>query len=227
MTSTAQERGWGDPPTPRTKIKTVLLADGVKLPVRKEIAELIKLLCEETVERGYKLRGDECWGYAPRRIRGLEDRNDVGSWSNHAYGLAVDLNAKTNPMTRNGKVKTDMPLWLPALWKEYGFRWGGNYTGKTRDPMHFEFMGKSSDIADYVKKFKDSKMKKFKHPTVKEGDKGEAVAEAQRRLNAHGAHLVVDGVFGPITEGVVRWFQRKHKLTVDGVVGPKTWGALG
>jgi len=65
------------------------------------------------------------------------------------------------------------------------------------------------------------------HPTLREGDTGESVVEAQARLNAAGApSLVVDGLFGPKTRGGVVSFQRDRTLLADGIVGPQTWGAL-
>jgi len=48
----------------------------------------------------------------------------------------------------------------------------------------------------------------------------------QYLLNAHGATLAVDGIFGPKTAAAVRSFQRSHGLVVDGVVGDQTWPAL-
>ena len=48
----------------------------------------------------------------------------------------------------------------------------------------------------------------------------------QYLLNAHGATLAVDGIFGPQTAAAVRSFQRSHGLVVDGVVGDQTWPAL-
>lgn len=58
-------------------------------------------------------------------------------------------------------------------------------------------------------------------PTLRRGDKGEAVRVLQAGLG-----LSVDGVFGPGTEAAVRDFQRKHNLVPDGIVGPKCWAAL-
>jgi peptidoglycan hydrolase-like protein with peptidoglycan-binding domain len=52
------------------------------------------------------------------------------------------------------------------------------------------------------------------------------VRSLQYLLNAHGARLEVDGVFGRATAAAVREFQRAHGLVVDGVVGEQTWSAL-
>lgn len=54
--------------------------------------------------------------------------------------------------------------------------------------------------------------------TIRKGSKGDAVRLLQTAL-----HLLVDGVFGAITEEAVRAFQRKNNLNADGVVGANTW----
>jgi hypothetical protein len=52
------------------------------------------------------------------------------------------------------------------------------------------------------------------------------VRSLQYLLNAHGARLSVDGVFGPHTRSAVLAFQRAHHLTASGVAGAATWRAL-
>jgi cell wall-associated NlpC family hydrolase len=65
-------------------------------------------------------------------------------------------------------------------------------------------------------------------PTLRRGNKGEAVEELQALLNAKfGFDLEIDGDFGRATETAVKEFQKKNGLTADGVVGKKTWAALG
>ena len=62
--------------------------------------------------------------------------------------------------------------------------------------------------------------------TLKKGCTGTDVYTAQRLLNAKGAGLQTDGVFGEKTERAIVAFQRAHGLLVDGVVGRETWTAL-
>lgn len=63
-------------------------------------------------------------------------------------------------------------------------------------------------------------------PVLKLGSKGKDVRYLQEKLNALGYNLVVDGEFGPKTEGAVKDFQKSYKLTKDGIVGPLTWDKL-
>jgi peptidoglycan hydrolase-like protein with peptidoglycan-binding domain len=63
-------------------------------------------------------------------------------------------------------------------------------------------------------------------PTLERGATGAAVSELQRRLNAAGAKVDVDGDFGPRLQAAVKAFQKKVGLSVDGVAGPATWEAL-
>ena len=64
------------------------------------------------------------------------------------------------------------------------------------------------------------------HPKLRQGDRGAAVKTLQSELNASGASIAVDGVFGSGTASAVRALQSAAGIGVDGVVGPKTWNAL-
>jgi peptidoglycan hydrolase-like protein with peptidoglycan-binding domain len=63
-------------------------------------------------------------------------------------------------------------------------------------------------------------------PVQQQGSTGVNVRTVQYLLNARGAGLVVDGVFGPKTNAAVRSFQYSLGLSVDGIVGKYTWTAL-
>lgn len=172
MTTRADARGWG-PGWPRCQggnIVTIARADGVRLPVHREIKVLVALLCDETERRGYNLVPGWCWGYACRSIRGSS------SPSNHSWGLAVDLNAPKNPMS--SRLITDMPGWMPNLWNRFGFRWGGDYSGR-KDAMHYEFVGTPSDARKYtemaIREFGDA-------PTT--GEEDELTSDEKAKLAA-------------------------------------------
>jgi hypothetical protein len=58
---------------------------------------------------------------------------DSESLSMHAWGLAFDINTLTNQRLTHG----DMDPGVVAIFKKWGFRWGGDWK-QTPDPMHFE-----------------------------------------------------------------------------------------
>lgn len=141
--STAQQRGWGDPDAPGYRQNHIVgvSTGGVKVYVRREIAHLVQGFLHELVQGGYRLdKQADDWGYNNRDIRGRP-----GVKSNHAWGLAIDINSATNPMTQDGKVHTDMPLWVRESAHRWGFFWGADYSGSRKDPMHFEFLGTPAD----------------------------------------------------------------------------------
>jgi len=114
--------------------------------MRVELVDLTSMLVQECKNRGYRFGSSSdpsygCWGYSCRAISGSNNP------SNHSWGLAVDINAPSNPYT--SPLVTDMPGWMPDLWNGYGFRWGGDYSG-SKDAMHYEFMESVSAAASYT-----------------------------------------------------------------------------
>jgi D-alanyl-D-alanine carboxypeptidase/Putative peptidoglycan binding domain len=240
----ASTRGWGSPPAPRSlMVNVVVPGTKWKIPVNPEIAPLVEYALAEGHRRGYDARDGECWGYAARMIRG-----STTSWSNHAWGLAIDINAPANPM--GSALVTDMPTWYVDVWKSLGFRWGGDYH-KRKDAMHFEFMGTPEDArkqvalldggggsaplapspevlpaAEPVEGPAESTAPAFEGRALRRGSQGDQVRAVQRRLADLGHALDVDGKFGPATAGAVELFQNSRGLVADGVVGPATWDAL-
>lgn len=55
-------------------------------------------------------------------------------WSNHAFGAAWDVDAEHNGFNTG---RGTIPQFVIDAAYAQGFRWGGDYTGRT-DPMHFE-----------------------------------------------------------------------------------------
>ena len=53
--------------------------------------------------------------------------------STHAWGIATDLNIDTNQMGTKG----DMNPEIVAIFRDFGFIWGGDFG----DPMHFQYCG--------------------------------------------------------------------------------------
>ncbi len=106
--------------------------------IHQGIAQLFGLIGNEVERRGYMFHSGWCWGSSCRQIAG------TNTPSNHSWGLAVDINAPTNPYTSSGQ--HDIPDWAFALFRQYGFGVGADYSGK-KDWMHVEFMGTPGDAA--------------------------------------------------------------------------------
>ncbi len=77
-------------------------------------------------------------------------------WSNHAYGLAIDLNPRENPYVGCGRTRSASRspylerrrirpgMVTPAVvaaFRSVGWGWGGSWSGNTKDYMHFSWNG--------------------------------------------------------------------------------------
>lgn len=92
---------------------------------------------EKAVERGFAHEIESFDGCLMIR----DVRGDPGALSAHAYALAIDLNAKANPL--GGPVAFSKEL--VKCFTDSGFDWGGYF--KRKDGMHFSFCweGPSTD----------------------------------------------------------------------------------
>ena len=78
------------------------------------------------------------------------------NWSNHAYGLAIDLNPRENPYVGCGRTRDanrdpylDRKRLRPGMvtpavvraFRAIGWGWGGDWSGSTKDYMHFSWNG--------------------------------------------------------------------------------------
>jgi hypothetical protein len=107
------------------------LPSGVGATVAKSAAPQFQGLLTDLEAAGYKLDPNTTGGYNPRTIAG------TNTPSQHAYGLAMDVNWQRNPRGANTQadIPPDLARKLAAKW---GLTWGGDWQGADRDPMHFE-----------------------------------------------------------------------------------------
>ena len=83
--------------------------------------------------------------------------NGTGSWSMHAYGLAVDINTVENPYVGCGQSRDPaarkyfdrtrhrkgmVTLKAIGAFASIGWGWGGSWVGNTKDYMHFSSTGR-------------------------------------------------------------------------------------
>jgi hypothetical protein len=47
--------------------------------------------------------------------------------------VAIDLNPETNRMGTSGDISSD----VVDVFNSFGFTWGGDWSGNSKDPMHF------------------------------------------------------------------------------------------
>ena len=67
-----------------------------------------------------------CFSFRPQRTG--------AKLSAHSWGIAIDLNTESNAQGTAG----NMDPAIVEIFRNAGFEWGGEWHGKSRDPMHFQ-----------------------------------------------------------------------------------------
>lgn len=126
---------YGNPDAPGFRARNIVTIDFlgrtmfVHRKARRHFLRLERLFEARAPEyaAGVALGELDDWSYENRPVRG----ESTGK-SNHAFGLAVDVNALSNVLGTTG----DMPMEVVRQWEVEGGDWGGDWTRP--DPMHFE-----------------------------------------------------------------------------------------
>lgn len=133
-----------------------------KLPpfkVCRRIAYRVQVTLENLLRQGVPLL--DIVGYRVGRTRGMvDDEGNRTEFSNHSFGVAVDINADANGLYDNCvSFGSDCRLIKGGVWntgnefsltadsqtviafKSNGFKWGGEIAGMQKDFMHFSLTG--------------------------------------------------------------------------------------
>ncbi len=141
-----------------------------KLIVHKHIAKKVEKIFDKLYQKRYRIeRIRPIWRYGANDHDSISANNTSAyncrkiagttKWSNHAYGLAIDINPIQNPyISRSGQTthKESRPFvdrsskqkhstamiqpdsYIVKLFKRHGFKWGGDWRS-IKDYQHFEY----------------------------------------------------------------------------------------
>ena len=96
----------------------------------KRMASIFAAVFETVMSRGLQDKLVSFAGCYQQRAQ----RNS-SKLSTHTWGIAMDLNSESNGLGTRG----DMDPRIVSAFREAGFKWGGDWPGKHKDPMHFQF----------------------------------------------------------------------------------------
>lgn len=124
---------------------TVPIVDGSgnqsthRLRVHKKLANELTAIFNELANIKFPVKKGDTYGYGWRKMA-----SGTGSLSHHSYGVTIDLNANDNPPTYwNSVPDKNSPYYnnpvVVQIFKAHGFYWGGDWSYKYNDPMHFTY----------------------------------------------------------------------------------------
>lgn len=127
---------WGNPMSPDFKTNHLTQIEsptGKPVQVNKVAADAFKGFLGDLAASGYKI--DDVQGYNLREKR----NGDAKGISQHAFGNAIDI----NPDINKPRSKGNLPPNISDIAAKWGISWGGDWSDKYKDPMHFEYTGRS------------------------------------------------------------------------------------
>lgn len=117
-----------------------------------DVLEVFTAFCKDFAAEVMPIDREQSWGFAPRQIHGAT------TWSNHASGTAIDLNANTYPMFAHGYTDAQITAVHRLLARYPVVRWGGDFPPARVDEMHFEINVSPAELAKFVTTMKEPKM---------------------------------------------------------------------
>ncbi len=153
--------------------------------------------------------------------------------SMHSYGCAIDLDPARNGFhNQNGNFSRGDAHKVVEAFESEGWEWGGRWSGRSCDPMHFQAAwtrpdavtprGAPTPVTPNVPTPTTPKTA----PTPTTPDEPD-IAWAQARLTElNYATGGADGVLGPLTRSAIRDFQDANNLVVNGKLDTATIALL-
>lgn len=68
-------------------------------------------------------------------VYNFRKKRGSNSYSTHSWGIAIDIDPARNGM---GNHRFALPLWFAERFEYNGFVWGGRWSGRSVDAMHFQ-----------------------------------------------------------------------------------------
>jgi hypothetical protein len=129
----AQAMGIDMRPGDARNLTNISLPGGGQLRVNRWAAPHFQGFINELNSMGYRINPRDSYGFANRGIYNSNRR------SQHAYGNAIDINSSVNLRDPGGR--NNLPRNVSQIAAKYGLTWGGDWSPRWRDTMHFEWTG--------------------------------------------------------------------------------------
>lgn len=117
---------------PQTVVKTVRMHKLVAPAMNRILAQILNYYGTQEAVEGARMH---LYGgaYQFRLMRG------GNALSVHSWGAAIDLDPERNAFRRKyGAVAGMMPMPVVEIFESEGFSWGGRWSSRSVDPMHFQ-----------------------------------------------------------------------------------------